>query len=174
MELSRFIRDVEDFPQAGVTFKDITPLLADAKALTAAVEAMAGPFVDSRVNLVAGIEARGFIFGPLVAQRLAVGFVPIRKPGKLPADVVGVDYDLEYASDRLEMHADAVDDSSRVLLVDDVLATGGTLMAARKLVQSSGARVEGISVLIDLVGLGGAATMRHDRSALLHSVIEVN
>ena len=104
MELTSFIRDVEDFPKAGVTFKDISPLLADAVALKEAVEQLSTPFLGSRVNVVAGIEARGFIFGSLVAQRLNVGFVPIRKPGKLPADVIGVDYDLEYGSDRLEMH----------------------------------------------------------------------
>lgn len=174
MELSSFIRDVEDFPKPGITFKDISPLLANPDALQAAVEALSTPFVGSRVNLVAGIEARGFIFGPLVAQRLGVGFVPIRKPGKLPADVVGVDYELEYGSDRLEMHADAVDDSSRVLLIDDVLATGGTMMAARKLLQSSMATVDAMAVVVDLVAIGGAAMIRHGGSTVLHSVIEVN
>ena len=137
MELEGFIRDVEDFPNPGVTFKDISPLLGDATALGAAVEEMSTPFRGSRVNVVAGIEARGFIFGALIAQQLDVGFVPIRKSGKLPSDVIGVDYDLEYGSDRLEMHQDAIDETSHVLLVDDVLATGGTLRAALELLRST-------------------------------------
>ena len=174
MELTSFIRDVEDFPKAGVTFKDISPLLADAVALKEAVEQLSTPFLGSRVNVVAGIEARGFIFGSLVAQRLNVGFVPIRKPGKLPADVIGVDYDLEYGSDRLEMHRDSVDETSHVLLVDDVLATGGTLEAALQLLRSTEATVVGVSVLIDLVALGGSATIGNGGSTVLHSVLEVN
>ena len=174
MELEGFIRDVEDFPKPGVTFKDISPLLGDATALGAAVEEMSTPFRGSRVNVVAGIEARGFIFGPLIAQQLDVGFVPIRKSGKLPSDVIGVDYDLEYGSDRLEMHQDAIDETSHVLLVDDVLATGGTLRAALELLRSTDATVEGITVLIDLVALGGSATIGRGGSTVLHSVLEVS
>lgn len=174
MELLGFIRDVEDFPKPGVTFKDISPLLADAAALSAAVDAMSTPFRGSRVDVVAGVEARGFIFGALIAQQLDVGFVPIRKSGKLPSDVIGVDYDLEYGSDRLEIHQDAINDASHVLLIDDVLATGGTLRAALELLRSTNATVEGIAVLIDLVALGGSATIGSDGSTVLHSVLEVS
>lgn len=170
MELHRLIRDVPDFPSAGVMFKDITPLLANAEALADAVDAMAEPFVGSRVNVVAGIEARGFLFGPLIAQRLQVGFVPLRKPGKLPSDVLAMSYDLEYGSDSLEIQRDSVSDDSQVLLADDVLATGGTLRAGIDLIELAGANVVAASVLIELVALGGAARVA---PTILHSVIEV-
>lgn len=174
MELTSFIRDIEDFPAPGVTFKDITPLLADADAFGHAVEMLSAPFVASGVNVVAGIEARGFFFGPSIAQRLGVGFIPLRKPGKLPSEVLGMDYDLEYGADRLELHADALGDDSRVLLVDDVLATGGTLQAAIGLIELAGASVVGATVLIDLVALGGAAKIGNGGPTVLHRVIEVN
>jgi len=170
MGLESFIDDVEDFPTPGVVFKDITPLLADPHAFASAVDEMARPFVGSAVSLVAGIEARGFLFGPPIAQRLGVGFVPLRKPGKLPSDVIGVDYDLEYGSDRLEMHRETIDATERVLIVDDVLATGGTLQAAISLIETAGASVEGISVLINLGLVGGAAKTE---TTVLHSVLEL-
>lgn len=155
MELDAFVRDVLDFPSPGIVFKDITPLLSSARALESAIHQMTAPFEALGVTSVAGIEARGFIFGPPIAQRLEVGFTPIRKAGKLPADTMTVDYDLEYGTDRMEMHSDALGSTDRVLIVDDVLATGGTLAAAAKLVRKAGAQVVGISVLIDLVVLGG-------------------
>ena len=155
MDLEDFVRDVADFPSAGIIFKDITPLLADHHALSHAVQLMAQPFEHLAVTAVLGIEARGFLFGPAIAKQLQVGFVPIRKPGKLPPATVAVDYSLEYGSDRLEMRSEAVGTSDRVLLVDDVLATGGTLQAAAGLVEQSGATIVGISVLIELVALAG-------------------
>lgn len=155
MELRGFVRDVLDFPSPGIVFKDISPLLSSPRALGSAIDQMTAPFLSLGVTSVAGIEARGFIFGPPIAQLLQVGFTPIRKAGKLPADTKTVDYDLEYGTDRMEMHSDAVGSTDRVLLVDDVLATGGTLAAAAKLVRKTGAQVVGISVLIDLVVLGG-------------------
>ena len=149
-------------------------MLASAAAFAEAVEMLAQPFVDSAVIVFAGIEARGLLFGPPIAQRLGVGFVPLRKPGRLPSEVLGMDYDLEYGSDRLELHADALDAESRVLLVDDVLATGGTMTAAIDLVALTGASVVGASVLIDLVALGGAAKIGSSGPTVLHSVLEVN
>ena len=155
MELSTWIRDVDDFPEPGVVFKDITPLLADPGAFAAAADAMADPFGEHAIDVVVGIEARGFIFGPPVAQRLGVGFVPVRKPGKLPADTASVSYSLEYGSDTLEIHIDGLEAGDRVLLVDDVLATGGTLDATASLVRGLGATVVGASVLIELAFLDG-------------------
>lgn len=155
MDLEDFVRDVPDFPSAGILFKDITPLLADHHALSRAVQLMAEPFEQLAVSAVLGIEARGFLFGPAIARHLQVGFVPIRKAGKLPPHTVSVDYSLEYGTDRLEMRSDSIGSSDRVLLVDDVLATGGTLHAAAELVEQSGATTVGISVLIELLALSG-------------------
>lgn len=148
-----------DFPSPGIVFKDITPLLASPLALRAAIERMTEPFEGSNITGVVGLEARGFLFGPSIAQRLDVGFTPIRKAGKLPSDTMTVEYDLEYGTDRIEMHSDALHSKDRVLLVDDVLATGGTLQAAAKLVVQTGAQLVGISVLIDLVVLGGRSLL---------------
>ena len=133
------IRDVPDFPKPGIRFKDITPLLADPAGFSWVVETMAEPWRDQRVDCVAGIEARGFILGAALAPALGAGFVPVRKPGKLPARVLAQEYALEYGSDRLEIHVDAIRPGTRVLLVDDVLATGGTLLAARALLERGGA-----------------------------------
>ncbi len=170
-ELSAFIRDVPDFPKPGIIFKDFTPLLADPGALALAVELMANPFRGTRVDLVVGAESRGFIFGIAVAQALSAGFVPIRKPRKLPRAVRAVDYALEYGQDRLEMHADAIAPGTAVLIVDDLLATGGTLDACCRLVEEARARIVGITVLIELVNLNGAA--RVARHGPVHSVIRV-
>ncbi|MCB9841225.1 MAG: adenine phosphoribosyltransferase [Phycisphaeraceae bacterium] len=167
--LTTFIHDVPDFPKPGITFKDFTPLLADAAALALAVELMANPFRGKRIDLVVGAESRGFIFGTAIAQSLSAGFVPVRKPGKLPRTVHGVDYLLEYGTDRLEIHSDAVDRSQRVLLVDDLLATGGTLRACAELVQKTGATIVGLTVLIELEGLQGRR--RVDEFGTVHSVI---
>ena len=149
------IRDVPDFPKPGILFKDITPLLADPQALHAATEALAAPYHDSRIDLVIGIEARGFIFGTAVAGLLGTGFVPIRKPEKLPRETRSVSYELEYGRDALEIHADAVAAGQRVLLVDDLLATGGTSRAACDLLAGMEAEIVEVAVLIELELLKG-------------------
>ena len=171
MQLHEFINNVPDFPKPGIVFKDISPLLADASAFAAAVRAMATPFEQHSVTSVAGIDARGFLFGPSIAQHLGVGFVPLRKPGKLPGQTVGVDYELEYGFDRLEMLSGAIGVDDSVLLVDDVLATGGTMEAACKLIVQTGAEIVGISVLLDLVVLNGRSRLP---DVLTVAPIEVN
>jgi adenine phosphoribosyltransferase len=155
VRLKRFIRDVPDFPKPGILFKDITPLLADPDALLIAGQAMADPFRGQDVAMVAGIESRGFILGALVARELGAGFVPVRKPGKLPARVESVEYALEYGTDRLEVHADACGAAARVLIVDDVLATGGTAGATCELLERIGAEIVGLSFLVELDFLKG-------------------
>jgi adenine phosphoribosyltransferase len=156
-EWHNLIRDIPDFPRPGIGFKDITPLLADADGFAAAIEAMAAPWRGIALDAVFGIESRGFILGAALASVLGTGFVPIRKPGKLPARTHAQEYQLEYGSDRLEIHADAVPPGARILLVDDVLATGGTLSAARVLADGLGADIVGASVLAELAFLGGRA-----------------
>ena len=155
-QLTALIRDIPDFPEPGVVFKDITPVLADAAALRALVDAMAAPYVDAGVTKVAGIEARGFTLATPVADRLDAGFIPVRKPGKLPFDTVREDYTLEYGTDALEIHVDAAHPGERVLIVDDVIATGGTAAATVRLLSGVGADVVGISVFIELAFLNGA------------------
>ncbi len=154
--LSSLIRDIPDFPEPGIVFKDITPVLADGKAFTQLVDALAAPYVGSGITKVAGIEARGFTLATPVADRLGAGFVPLRKPGKLPHDTVREEYELEYGTDALEVHADAVHEGEIVLLVDDVIATGGTAAAAIRLLRGLGADVTGFAVFIELAFLGGA------------------
>lgn len=149
------LRDVPDFPKPGILFKDITPLLQDAEAFGAVTEAFAQRY-RGKIDSVAGIESRGFIFGAALAHELGVGLVLIRKPGKLPAQKVGVDYELEYGTDRVEMHLDAVEAGERVLLVDDLLATGGTAGAATELLRKAGAEVVEAAFVIELGFLGGA------------------
>ncbi len=151
----RLIRDIADFPTPGVVFKDITPVLADADALGRVVADLAAPFTNEGVTHVAGIEARGFILATPVATRLNAGFVPIRKPGKLPWQIRSIEYSLEYGTDTLELHADAVGPGDRVLLVDDVIATGGTAAAAVNLVEGLGADVVGFASYVELVFLKG-------------------
>ncbi|MEW6251542.1 MAG: adenine phosphoribosyltransferase [Planctomycetota bacterium] len=158
-DLSRLIRAIPDFPKPGVLFRDITPLLADPAGLAMAVELMSQPFRGKHVDLVVGAESRGFIFGTAVANVLSAGFVPVRKPGKLPCDTRRCDYALEYGSDGLEMHADAIRPGQNVLIVDDLLATGGTLAACCRLVRETGARIEAVAVLIELVSLAGRARL---------------
>ena len=148
------MRDVEDFPEPGVTFKDITPVLAEGDLLAAAVQAHADGW-HGGVDVVAGLEARGFIFGAALAVELGVGFLPVRKAGKLPGPTVGVDYALEYGQARIEVHAEDLPDGARVLVVDDVLATGGTAAAGCRLIELCGARVAGVEVLVELEALGG-------------------
>lgn len=161
--LTRLIRDIADFPKKGITFKDITPLLADAHALRDATTAMATPYWEADIDHVVGIESRGFILGPIVARALDVGFIPVRKPGKLPATVMSVEYALEYGSDTLEVHADACMSEDRVLIVDDVLATGGTARAAGELMERLGARVVGFSFLLELGALKGRERLARRR-----------
>ena len=154
-DLKRLIRDVPDFPKPGVLFRDITPLLADPAGLAMAVELMAQPFRAQHIDMVIGAESRGFIFGTAVAKVLSAGFIPVRKPGKLPAKVRRCEYTLEYGTDALELHADALRAGQKVLVVDDLLATGGTLAACCRLVRESGALVQAVAVLIELASLGG-------------------
>ena len=155
MDLTKFVHDVPNFPQPGILFRDITPLLADARAFAHAIDAMAAPLSPAGIDLVAGIEARGFVFGAALAQKIGRGFVPLRKPGKLPGLTVGVDYALEYGTDRLEARDGSMWPGARVLVVDDVLATGGTMAAAIELVQRAQASPVAAAVLIELAGLNG-------------------
>ena len=149
------IRHVPDFPKPGINFCDITTLLRDPAGLSDAVQGLTGPFSTERIDLVAGIESRGFILGAAIADRLRTGFVPVRKPGKLPAATLRQSYELEYGSDALEIHEDAIETGQRVLIVDDLLATGGTAGAARDLVRKAGGDVVGIAFLVELTFLDG-------------------
>jgi len=158
-ELRRLIRDVPDFPKPGILFKDITPLLADPAGLALAIELMARPFRGKPIDAVVAAESRGFIFGTAIAQALSVGFVPVRKPGKLPAAVRRHEYALEYGTDALEIHEDALSPGKNVLIVDDLLATGGTLAACCRLVRELGGDVSGIVVLIELAALEGRSQL---------------
>lgn len=168
-DLKRAIREVPNFPKPGIGFKDVTPILLDAGLFARAVELMAGPYAGAAVSKVVSIESRGFIFGAPIALRLGAGLVPIRKPGKLPAATHRVEYALEYGTDTLEMHHDAVGPSDRVLVVDDVLATGGTAAAAAQLVGATGGAVVGFSFLIELDFLKGRQRLQGRRvEALLH------
>ncbi|HZI64950.1 MAG TPA: adenine phosphoribosyltransferase [Thermoanaerobaculia bacterium] len=159
IDFSRFVRDVPDFPKPGILFRDITPLLASPEAFQAAVGAMAEPFRRSGLDRIVGIEARGFMFGAAIARELRVGFVPVRKPGKLPGRTEKISYGLEYGSDALEVHADAFAPGETALVVDDVLATGGTAAATVELVERLGARVAGLSFFIELHSLGGRSRL---------------
>ena len=163
--LRELIRDIPDYPKAGIVFKDITPLLGDATAFAEATDALAAPFAGDGVTHVVAIESRGFILGGPVALRLGAGFVPVRKPGKLPSTRRREEFDLEYGRDALEIHTDAYASGARVLIVDDVLATGGTAAAACKLVESLGATVVGFSFLITLGFLPGLSRLAGRRVA---------
>jgi len=168
--LQDLIRDVHDWPSEGIVFKDITPLLADPAGLALAVEHMANPFRGTGVELVCGAESRGFIFGTALAQVLSAGFIPIRKPGKLPVETHSITYDLEYGQDTLEIHRDAVAGRKRVLMVDDLLATGGTMKASCDLIEQIGGEVAGVTVLIELGFLSGRDQLgRHGEG--VHSVL---
>jgi len=149
------VRDIPDFPKPGILFKDITPLVKDPAALRLTVHQLLHPFLGENISAVAGMEARGFIFGSLVAWELGVGFVPLRKPGKLPYDVQTVGYDLEYGSAALEVHIDALSAGDRVLLIDDLLATGGTARASCELVENLGAEIAACAFVVELDSLGG-------------------
>jgi adenine phosphoribosyltransferase len=164
------IRDVPDFPQPGILFKDITPLLQDREALRVACRLLAQPFRDRDVSVVVGIESRGFIFGPPVALELGVGFVPARKPGKLPWKTVEEIYDLEYGTDRVQMHRDALGPGDRVLIIDDLMATGGTAAAVTSLVRRMGGELVGLSILVELTFLEGRKLID---GVEIHSILEV-
>jgi adenine phosphoribosyltransferase len=153
--LKERIRHVPDFPKPGILFYDITTLLRDREGFRLAIDALAAPYGDASIDLVVGIESRGFILGGAIADRLGAGFVPVRKLGKLPSSSVRVTYDLEYGSDSLEMHADAITEGHRVLIVDDLLATGGTARATADLVKLLGGTVHALAFLIELTGLNG-------------------
>jgi adenine phosphoribosyltransferase len=159
IDLRGFGGYVPDFPTRGILFRDITPLLASAEAFSAAIVAMAEPFRDDPVEKIVGIEARGFMFGAALARELKLGFVPARKPGKLPGKTERISYGLEYGSDGLEVHADALAPGEAVLIVDDVLATGGTAAAASELVERLGARVTGLTFCIELAALQGRSKL---------------
>jgi adenine phosphoribosyltransferase len=157
------IRHVPDFPKPGILFYDITTLLRDAQGFRAAIDALATPYMGQAIDLVVGVESRGFILGSAVADRLQAGFVPVRKVGKLPSKTVRVSYDLEYGSDSLEMHSDAIGTGSRVLIVDDLLATGGTARATVDLVKQLGGTVHAVAFLIELVDLNGRAKLNGEQ-----------
>ncbi len=168
LDLASFIREIPDWPKKGILFYDITTLLANPQALRGAVEAMCAPYKDAGITDVAAVEARGFIFGTAVATQLNAGFLPIRKKGKLPFKTESVTYDLEYGTDTLEVHNDAVTSGAKILMVDDLLATGGTMKAACDLIERVGGDIVGITCLIELTDLGGREKLApHD----IHTVI---
>ena len=160
MDLAAIIRTIPDYPKPGIMFRDITTLLADARGCRRAVDELVQPFAGMKIDKVAGIEARGFILGGAVAHQLSAGFVPIRKKGKLPHHTRAVEYALEYGSDAMEMHLDAVAPGERVMLVDDLIATGGTALAAVQLLTDAGAEIVAAAFVVDLPELGGAARLR--------------
>ena len=167
--LRKKIRDIPDFPIPGIIFKDITPLVKDPATLRLAVHQLLHPFLGRKITAVAGMEARGFIFGSLVAWELGLPFVPLRKPGKLPYDVQSIEYDLEYGSATLEVHIDAFDKIDRVLLIDDLLATGGTARASCELVEKSGASIEACAFVVELDFLNGREKLAgYEVHSLLH------
>ena len=168
-DLKIAIRSIPDYPKPGIVFRDITTLLGNAGAFRRAVDELVHPFAGGKVDKVAGIEARGFILGGAVAVALEAGFVAVRKAGKLPHTTIGVDYDLEYGTDRVEIHTDAIHRGERVLVIDDLIATGGTAIATVELVEQVGGEVVGCGFIIDLPDLGGAARLR-ERGLRVHSL----
>ena len=169
MDLKQHIRHVPDFPKPGILFYDITTLLRDPSGLVVTIDRLSTPYIDQGIDVVIGIESRGFILGAPVAERIGAGFIPIRKPGKLPAEVVKESYDLEYGQDALEIHADAIENGQRVLIVDDVLATGGTAAAAAELVKKLGGDLHGLAFLIELSFLDGKAKLKGEQ---VYSVLQ--
>ncbi|MSQ31830.1 MAG: adenine phosphoribosyltransferase [Dehalococcoidia bacterium] len=160
MDLKKYIRDIPDFPQKGVLFKDITPLLGEPKALKAAIDKFAALYKDQKIETVVGIESRGFIFGAPLSYKLGVPFVPVRKKGKLPSKTISAEYSLEYGTSVVEMHEDAIKSGKNVLIIDDLLATGGTAAAAASLVKSLGCKVVGLGFLIELKALKGRERLK--------------
>jgi adenine phosphoribosyltransferase len=170
VDLKSLIRTVPDYPKPGILFRDITTLIGDSAGLKAAVDALAAPYLGDGIDHVVGIEARGFILGGAVAHMLGRGFVPIRKRGKLPGKVIGQDYQLEYGVDTIEIHADVIRPGDRVLVIDDLIATGGTAGAAIALIRREGGEVVGAAFVIDLPDLGGADRLRRQGVAV-HSLV---
>lgn len=167
-DLKKLIRDVPDFPKKGIVFKDITPLLQDPKGLKTTVEAISHYYKNKKIDIIVGAEARGFILAPTIAFSLGAGFVPVRKPGKLPYEKISMSYDLEYGTDTLEIHKDGIRKGQRVLMVDDLLATGGTMAACCKLVESLGGNIVGCAFLIELSFLSGKkALSKYDVFSLI-------
>ncbi len=154
------VRDIVDFPKKGIVFRDITTAVKDAKALKFMIDFLTEQYADKKIDYVAGVESRGFIFGSALAYNLGAGFVMIRKPGKLPADVISQEYSLEYGTDKIEMHADAIEEGKNVLVIDDLLATGGTVDAACKLLKKVGANIVGAAFIIELSDLGGREKLK--------------
>ncbi len=173
MNIEEFIRDVPDFPKPGIMFKDITPLLGNVEALRRSVQLLAEPYRRSGVEIVTGVESRGFIFGALLADELDAGFVPIRKPGKLPAETISQSYELEYGTDTVEIHADAIRSGRKVLMADDLIATGGTIEAACKLVAKLGGDIVAAAFVIELSFLAGRAKL-DALGVEAHSLIRVS
>jgi adenine phosphoribosyltransferase len=171
LDLKALVRTIPDYPKAGIMFRDITTLIGHADGFRAAIHCMAAAFTHERIDAVAGIEARGFILGGAVAERLGTGFIPIRKKGKLPWRAIGQDYQLEYGTDIIEMHEDAIERGERVLIVDDLIATGGTAEAAIKLIRRLGGEVAGAAFVIDLPELGGTARLERNCGVRAHSLI---
>lgn len=168
MELKDKIRIVENFPKEGISFKDVTPLLQDKDALKETIEIIANYLKDKNIDVIAGPEARGFLFGVPVATALNVGFIPVRKPGKLPYETLSIEYDLEYGSNTLEIHKDAIKKGQRVAIVDDLLATGGTVEAATKLIEEAGGEVVSLAFVIELTELRGRDKLEgHDVMSLM-------
>ena len=168
-QLKKLIREVPDFPKKGILFYDITTLLRDKTGYATLIDQLAEHYIGKQVDLILGMEARGFIFGPALAYRLNAGFVPVRKPGKLPAATARVEYDLEYGSNILEVHKDAIEKGQRVLIVDDLLATGGTAQATAKLATSLGAQIAGLAFVVELDFLKGREKLsQYDVFSLLH------
>jgi adenine phosphoribosyltransferase len=163
IDLKEMIRSVPDFPKPGINFFDITTLLKDPAGLKATIDALAAPYDDAEIDAVVGIESRGFILGSAVAQQIGAGFVPVRKPGKLPAKAIKEVYELEYGKDAIEIHADAIEKGQRVLIVDDVLATGGTAAATTRLVKQLGGKLHGLAFLIELTFLNGKSKLTGER-----------
>jgi adenine phosphoribosyltransferase len=167
--LKKLIREVPDFPKKGILFYDITTLLKDKVGFARLIDALSENYVGKKIDLVLGMEARGFIFGPALAYRLNAGFVPVRKPGKLPAETVKVSYDLEYGSNSLEVHKDAIQEGQRILIVDDLLATGGTAVATAKLASDLGGQIAGLAFVVELDFLKGREKLaNYDVFSLLH------
>ena len=168
-QLKKLIREIPDFPKKGILFYDITTLLKDKSGYAALIDQLAEHYIGKQVDVILGMEARGFIFGPALAYRLNAGFVPVRKPGKLPAATARVEYDLEYGSNALEVHKDAIEKGQRVLIVDDLLATGGTAQATAKLATTLGAQIAGLGFVVELDFLKGRDKLKsYDVFSLLH------